>query len=260
MKESNKIISAFQSIDIRFKLIFNLLFLIFILSIRTFDLYEIIFYILILTIWAYLARPSFRTVLKRLMFAVPIIFVLGFTALFSSEGLSVFSFKILSINFSVTDTALHKFALQIIRVFLSLLSLIIFLSSENIVNVFHGMRKLGLPKIFVSAIFITFRYIDVIKLQAQKMVRAKKARSYNLTLKMNFKMSGILIGNLFLRSLRRSANVYNAMLARGFNGEFEFSDRNYGITLEHSDISIAFYKIAIFLVFVTLLILPKIKG
>jgi cobalt/nickel transport system permease protein len=72
-----------------------------------------------------------------------------------------------------------------------------------------------------------YRYLFVMADEAKRLLRAREARSARLpgaqgsggSLWWRAKITGGLVGQLFLRSFERSDRVYNAMLARGYRGE-----------------------------------------
>jgi cobalt/nickel transport system permease protein len=70
-----------------------------------------------------------------------------------------------------------------------------------------------------------WRYIFVIGEEAQRMLRAREARSVKLgkgaggSIGWRASVAGHMVGSLFLRTINRSERIYVAMQSRGYNGE-----------------------------------------
>ena len=90
-----------------------------------------------------------------------------------------------------------------------------------------ALRALRVPRPLVSIVSFMYRYMFVLADEALRLQRARAARSAagpdprrtGGTWLWRGRVAGGLVGNLALRSLERSERIYNAMLARGFQGE-----------------------------------------
>jgi cobalt/nickel transport system permease protein len=78
----------------------------------------------------------------------------------------------------------------------------------------------------VSIIAFMYRYLGVLAAESSRMSRARAARSAVApdgrrggSIAWRAKVTGGLVGALFLRSYERSERIYAAMQARGFEGE-----------------------------------------
>ena len=77
----------------------------------------------------------------------------------------------------------------------------------------------------VSIVAFMYRYVFVLVDEAQRLLRARAARSAGVgagtggTIAWRARVSGGMAGSLFLRTYERSERIYLAMLARGFDGE-----------------------------------------
>lgn len=94
-----------------------------------------------------------------------------------------------------------------------------------------ALGSLGLPEILVAIIGFMYRYLFTLQDEAARLLRARSARSavapgYHAggTLLWRARVAGQMIGSLFLRSMERSERVYQAMLARGYNGRIRRLD------------------------------------
>jgi cobalt/nickel transport system permease protein len=90
-----------------------------------------------------------------------------------------------------------------------------------------ALRALRVPRPLVSIVAFMYRYMFVLADEALRLRRAREARSAAGAdprrtgggLVWRGRVAGGLVGNLALRALERSERIYNAMLARGFQGE-----------------------------------------
>ncbi|MDD1730757.1 MAG: cobalt ECF transporter T component CbiQ [Methanothrix sp.] len=99
---------------------------------------------------------------------------------------------------------------------------------------FKSLRTVGVPKIYVLTLQMTYRYIFLLMEQVREMYIAKKARTIKSRgLIDDQKWVGGRIGYTLIRSLSMSEKVHMAMLSRGFSGEvhimqeFKMSQRDY---------------------------------
>lgn len=89
-----------------------------------------------------------------------------------------------------------------------------------------GLRQLRLPTIMVAIISFMYRYLSVLSAEATRMRRARTSRSADPggtgggSMVWRARVTGSMVGSLFLRSYERSERIYAAMQARGFEGEF----------------------------------------
>ncbi|HET8778123.1 MAG TPA: cobalt ECF transporter T component CbiQ [Candidatus Limnocylindria bacterium] len=90
-----------------------------------------------------------------------------------------------------------------------------------------ALRDLRLPRILVAIIGFMYRYLAVLGEEAVRMMRARSARSAVAvgatsggSLGWRARVTGQMVGSLFLRSYERSERIYAAMQSRGFDGSF----------------------------------------
>lgn len=116
----------------------------------------------------------------------------------------------------------------IVRGLLSMQALLILIRSIGFVGIVRAMSRLGVPKFLVTQLMMVFRYIRVLIEEGLTMKAARDSRSYNSG-RLPLKLWGIMIGQLFLRSVDRAERIHRAMLSRGFAGEMSFGFGNVSI-------------------------------
>ena len=82
-----------------------------------------------------------------------------------------------------------------------------------------AMRRLGVPKLFISTLSFMYRYLFVLFDEFNRMRRARQARTFIRRRVPDPRASAQLLGMVLLRSLDRAERVHAAMLARGMEEE-----------------------------------------
>ncbi len=81
-----------------------------------------------------------------------------------------------------------------------------------------GMRRLGMPGTLVATLQFMYRYLFVLTEELDRMVKARRSRTFRRSGRLDWGLLTGLIGILFLRSFERGERVHAAMLARGWDG------------------------------------------
>lgn len=88
-----------------------------------------------------------------------------------------------------------------------------------------ALQKLKIPNMFVQMIMFTYRYIFVLIEETRRTLVASVSRGFKKkTSVYNLKITGSIIGMLFVRSFERTERIYNAMICRGYNGKIKTLD------------------------------------
>jgi cobalt/nickel transport system permease protein len=89
-------------------------------------------------------------------------------------------------------------------------------------ELFKGLRSLGIPNIFIQILDMTYRYIFFFVKVFEEMHLGLKSRLIKKFEKKDaWRWVSSRIGYLFKRSIKMSEEVYMAMVARGYTGEFK---------------------------------------
>ncbi len=83
-----------------------------------------------------------------------------------------------------------------------------------------ALQWLRVPSLLTTLLSFLFRYLFVLAGEAQRMARAYASRCPRRQNWRDAKVVGRLVGALLLRAYDRAERVYQAMLSRGFDGEF----------------------------------------
>jgi cobalt/nickel transport system permease protein len=162
--------------------------------------------------------------LKRSYIALPFALV-AVTTLFSIQGQTIASFSVGFTQIEITDAGLLRFVSILIRSWLSVQIAILLVAVTQFPDLMHAFRHLKTPAVIVAVISFTYRYLFVLVDEALRLLRAREARSAFAqgarsggSLLWRARVTGNMVGQLFLRSYERSDRIYNAMLSRGYRG------------------------------------------
>ncbi len=172
------------------------------------------------------ARVSPWAVLRRTLVATPFLLLAALGAPLASGGQAIWSASILGWQVTVTDLGLWHLATILARSWLSVLVAVALVTTTPFTELVRGMRRLGLPALLAAIVQMMYRYLFVLVDEAQRLIRARDARSASRATRRGGRslawragVSGHMIATLFLRTYERSERIYQAMLARGYQGE-----------------------------------------
>lgn len=164
-----------------------------------------------------LAELSFKECLWRLRIVLPILCAVGLANPFLDRIPVELGF--IRINSGVISmlTLMMKGCFTVIATYL-------LVATTSIEKICYALRLLHLPKIFVTQVLLTYRYITVLLEEADRITQAYSLRAPRQK-GVHFKVWGSLIGQLLLRSIDRANAVFESMTLRGYQGEFRYLDK-----------------------------------
>ena len=131
----------------------------------------------------------------------------------------------------ITDEGVTRTTSILLRSILSVGMAIVLTATTPTLQLFSSLQALGLPRSMVAIFNLMWRYLFVLVSEAQRLLRARAARSGVLrstktnkgrvsggTLAWRARVTGHLAGSLLIRSLERAERTYDAMCARGYDG------------------------------------------
>lgn len=128
----------------------------------------------------------------------------------------------------VTFEGLYRAVFFTVRVWVCVAALSLLTLSTRFAALLHGMQRLHFPRLFIQLTAITYRFIFVFTDEAYQMGLAREARTVRkerLVRSRTWRTLSSMIGTLFIRAYERGEKVYQAMLARGYTGEFQLVSR-----------------------------------
>ena len=181
-----------------------------------------------LLIVAVLSEIPASLLLKRaLLLEVPILLVL-IPQIFLKSGHYVEVSPWAGFVFSLSLTRLERVASLLVRSWLSLQFAVTIMSATRFEEVIAGLRACGLPRMLTAIFGLMWRYLYVLLDEVHSLTQARRARSSvrqdsgrhaGGSVLWRAQVTGGMAGMLMLRSLDRSQRIYQAMQARGYDGE-----------------------------------------
>lgn len=148
------------------------------------------------------------------------------TIMFAAPGRPLWAIWVFGRELTLTDRGLVRFVSILLKSWLSVQMAVVLTASTSFPELLQAMRSLSLPKVLVAIAGFAYRYLFVIGDEALRMMRARAARSGSLdgqqgtgTVVWRARVAGRMVGSLFVRSIERSERIYDAMVARGYDGE-----------------------------------------
>lgn len=165
-----------------------------------------------------LVRGAF-VALPFVLVALPLVFV--------RPGDPLGSIELGPVRLTVSGEGLRLFATIAAKSWLSVQVALLLTFTTPFHDLLDALRELRLPRILVAIIGFMYRYLAVLGDEAQRLIRARAARSAVAvdgrgggSIRWRAGVTGNMVGSLFLRSYERSERIYDAMIARGFEGTF----------------------------------------
>ncbi len=178
--------------------------------------------IFVTALLAYRSNITLRAVAKRVLpsFVFTLILVLPVTINLVSPGPELIGFYVAGHRAALTWPGLYTGLLLLTRVssMVALLSLLLLSTTQP--ELFRGLRGLPVPGFFVTALFMTFRYIFILLRLVEDSSLAMKSRTISRrAVRESRRWFASRVALLIERSLKVAEDVSMAMASRGFTGE-----------------------------------------
>lgn len=213
-----------------------------------------IFLYLFLLLAVLSARVDLPYVIRRSFIAIP--FALAAVTLpFTVPGETLLLLPILG-GVSLSVEGAIRFASILIKSWISVQAAILLVAITPFSDLLWGLRALHVPATLVAIVSFAYRYLFVLSDEALRLIQARAARSAVVdgrrgggSLIWRGKVTGRMVGSLMLRSMERSERIYNAMLARGYQGQMKILNRP---RMRPRDYSALAFSIGLFVIIVLL--------
>jgi cobalt/nickel transport system permease protein len=230
--------SFVHRLDPRVKLIVTIVFIVSVVSFPKYEILRLIPFFLFPVFMMTAGNIPSGFVLKRMLFVSPFVIMTGiFNPILDSK-----TFHLVS-GLTISAGWVSFFSIML-RFLLTVSSALLLIATTSFYGVCHALNSLGLPRAFVIQMVFLYRYTFVLAGEAMRMVRGVTIRSSNRGMGMGTFVN--LLGVLFLRTMKRSEAIYQAMCSRGFDGEVRLL-RSLRIRL--NDLAFAIISITLFIIF-----------
>lgn len=202
-------------VDPRASVIVTLIFLGVMLSVPVTHIDMLLWFTLYPIIAAPLYGKTYTSVFLQSLIVLPIVVLIGiFNPLLDKTEV------VIAWGVRITNGWLMFIGI-VLRGLLSMQALLILIRSMGYIGLVRSLGRLGVPRFLTTQLLMVFRYIRVVIEEGLSMKAARDSRSFGRK-RLSIRLWGVLIGQLFLRSVDRAERVHRAMLARGFSGDIPF--------------------------------------
>lgn len=156
---------------------------------------------------------SIKLLMKRMKLALALVCLVGIWNPFFDREI-VFTLG----NLPVTEGTISMVTLMVKGVYAVSASYLLMITT-SMEELCYALRRIGVPKTFVTILMLMYRYIIVLLKEIERMMDAYMLRAPKQK-GLHYKVWGTMIGQLLLRSMGRAQTVYDSMMLRGYNGEF----------------------------------------
>lgn len=169
------------------------------------------------------SRVSPLRVVRASFVALPFVFA-AVPLIFTRDGHILGTTPVGPWSLDVSGEGLIDVATIVFKSWISVQAAALLVFTTPFPDVLEGFVRLRAPRLMVAIISLMHRYLFVIIDEAQRMLRARTARSARgpagggISTVAQMRIVGAMVGSLFLRSYERSERVYAAMQARGYTG------------------------------------------
>jgi cobalt/nickel transport system permease protein len=195
------------------KLITTMIYLIVVVSFGKYEISGLLPLIIYPVVIIALAEIPLLPILKRMLLAAPLAVGIGaFNPLFDHSIIFVLG------GFQFSGGWISFFSI-LIKFVLTVLAAFIIIATTGMDRIASALRMLRVPRIFVLQLLLTYRYISVLMEEAARTMQAYSLRDpFHRGIRPG--VWGSLAGNLLLRTYDRAQRLYQAMVQRGFIGEY----------------------------------------
>ncbi|MCI9632595.1 MAG: cobalt ECF transporter T component CbiQ [Ruminococcus sp.] len=186
-----------------------------------------------------LAELSFADSLKRLRIVLPLVCFVGILNPFLDKH------YVLIDGIRVNGGILSMVTLILKGVF-SVLASYLLIATTSVEKLCCALRMLHVPKAVVTQFMLTYRYVTVLLEEVNRITQAYMLRAPHQK-GIHFRAWGPLAGQLLLRSVDRANEVYESMLLRGYQGEYQYMRERIGFVRQ--DLAYLLFWLGVFAVF-----------
>jgi len=120
-------------------------------------------------------------------------------------------------------SGLHPAVAMFLRISTCVLALVLLSGVTELFELLKGLRGLRVPRLFVSLLLFTYRYLFVISDEMERMSLARKARGArkgrHLLDREGMRTLSFAAGMVLVRAYERGTRMYSALQSRGYDGE-----------------------------------------
>lgn len=175
-------------------------------------------YWVLLTLYALAGTIPPVQILRRLIVVIPFVLLVLLVVPLREPDFNRGEYWVDVAGFNLSSGGLDAMTGVALKSLTSVYALILLSATTPFNDMLRGFERLYVPKVFVEIVSFAWRYLFVLRDEAQRMLRARDARAWRGRWLWQAWVIGLMVGSLFLRSYERAERVFHAMKARGYHG------------------------------------------
>jgi cobalt/nickel transport system permease protein len=213
MDELGRMDSPMHRLDARVKTLTTIAFIVTVMSFSRYEVSALMSFFLYPFVLMAVGRIPPGYIVRKLLIASPFALAVGmFNPLLDQQVRG-------SLGSHGISGGWMSFASIVIRFSLTVSAALTLVACTGIHRLCAGLERMGLPRVFAVQLCLLYRYLFVIADEGLRMIRGVEMRSMGRR-SLKFATYVSLIGHLLLRAMDRAQRVYQAMVSRGFAGQF----------------------------------------
>jgi cobalt/nickel transport system permease protein len=243
LKDKNKKKSFLYNINPAIKLIILIIFTIFVVTTKSYELNKFILYLLLIILLIIISKISIKKIILNFLNILPFLVIVSLSILFkkSDELLKINFFNLFT--FYIRENLLNFFSM-LFKSSLSIIFLTIIILTTEFNFLIKSLEKLCIPKFFILTIFFVYRYLFVLSKEIKRIEIARDSRYFGGAFIRQIKVYANIIAVFLLRSIERSERIYYSMLSRCYDGNIRSL---YDLEFSKKDIIFSFIFVSIIL-------------
>lgn len=214
LQEQAQLSTPLTSLHPLAKLLMTMAYIVTLMSLGKYALFKLLVLASYPLLGFYWGRISLSQALWRLRLILPLVACVGIANPF-------FDKQIIYICGFALQAGYISFLTLMLKGVLAVLASYLLIATTTIEQICHALRLLRLPKLLVTQLLLSYRYLTLLLEQADTIAQAYALRAPKQK-GVHFKVWGSLAGQLLLRSIDRANNLYDSMMLRGYQGEYYY--------------------------------------
>lgn len=114
------------------------------------------------------------------------------------------------------DNGLAVLVRILVKSNICLLTMVLLSNTTPFDGILSVLRTLRVPPLLITVLALMYRYVFLLIDQSERMVRARRSRTFAPRRGNRWRIAAGIVGHLFVRSTERAERIYAAMTARGW--------------------------------------------
>ncbi|MCB9894902.1 MAG: cobalt ECF transporter T component CbiQ [Planctomycetes bacterium] len=173
----------------------------------------------LLVLFGLIGRVPWWILAKRFVVVLPFILLVLVFLPFMKPDTARGEYWVSVFGFRMSSRALVVLQNVAFKSLTSVFAMMLLSATTSFQSLLRGFERLYVPRVFIEIVGFAWRYLFVLREEAQRMLRARDARAWRGRWLWQAWVVGLMVGSLFLRAYERAERVYQSMKARGYHGD-----------------------------------------